>query len=272
MNIQTQSAIDELKRKINQAESIISSSKKTLEKLEKEATRPDYTQIEGIVGSYNGSQMVAEDGTAYDVPSNYAAKTKLVFGDVLKLIDEDGKKLFKQIDRVDRTKVEGILTKKEGEWYLLTDRGSYKVSDTAAEFQGAQLNSEATAFIPKNNLEAPFAAIDQVEGFGLKTKPVKPEVKEKRVASGRQSSESKPAQAPVDKSTEKNVEKAAEEVKEKPKTRKKPVRKVSTSSAGKKSKPSPRKPKPKSRAPKKTDDSSDKKPSRPIDIEDDDLV
>ncbi len=175
MNPQAQNHLDELKKKLAQVESLLISARKSLEKLEHEYLRPDYTQVEGMVGVYDGKYMVAQDGTKIEVPSNYAAKTKLVFGDTLKQIEEDGKKLFKQIERVEREKVEGIMTKKEGEWYLLTDRGSYKVLDTAADFQGAELNSQATAFVPKNKLDSPFATIDIIEGFGRKAEPEKPQ-------------------------------------------------------------------------------------------------
>jgi hypothetical protein len=257
MNLQTQHIIDELRRKIFQAESNIISAKKTLEKLEREASRPDYTQIDGIVGVFDGFKMTAEDGTEYEVPSNYAAKTKLVFGDTLKLIEENGKKLFKQIERVERTKVEGILTKKEGEWYILTDRGSYKVSDTAAEFQGAALNSQATAYIPTNKPDAPFAAIDHVEGFGMNTKPEKPEEREEKAPKAKE-----PA-----KSTKK-VEKP-EETQEK--EEKKPAKKASTTKPrAKTAKPADKKPcKPRA---KKDDEVKEVKVPKKVDIEDDDLV
>ncbi len=174
MNAQSQFMIDELKSKVHQLETNLSSLKRVVEKLEKESGRPDYSQVDGVVGKYDGYKMVSDDGKSYEVPANYAAKTKLVYGDTLKLIEENDKKLFKQIDRVERTKIEGILTKKEGEWYLLTDRGSYKVSDTAAEFQSAQLNSQATALLPTNKMDAPFATLDVVEGFGMNTKASQP--------------------------------------------------------------------------------------------------
>ena len=130
--------------------------------MESEFLKPDYSQVEGESGKFNGFEIVTESGEKISVPQNYAAKSRLVFGDVLKKIEEDGKTIFKQIHKVDRVQVEGILTKKEGEWYLLTDRGSYKVLDTAAEFLKAELNSEALAFIPANDLETPFATLDKL--------------------------------------------------------------------------------------------------------------
>lgn len=156
---------NELLKMIRQVESLLSDIRKEVQQMSEENKSIDYTQLEGITGKYDGFSMICDDGTRYEVPQNYAAKTKIVYGDVLKLIEQDGKKLFKQVVKVDRIKVDGILTKKEGEWYLLTDRGSYRVSGIAADFQRAQLNSEATAFLPQDNLNAPFATLDKVEGF-----------------------------------------------------------------------------------------------------------
>lgn len=159
----------DLKSKIISLENEVTSLKEKLVSKNSTEKSIDYTQIDGIVGIFDGYRMHTEDGSKFDVPLNYAAKSKLVYGDILKMIDKDGKKMFKHIQKVDRTKIDGILTKKEGEWYLLTDRGSYKVSDVAAEFQKAQLNSVATAFIPTEKLDAPFATIDEIEGFNQRS-------------------------------------------------------------------------------------------------------
>ena len=205
MHDQNQKQIDDLTRKLDRIEASLNSTRKELNRFINDHLRVDYTQVDGIVGTYDGYVMTTEAGEKYEVPANYAAKTKLVFGDILKLIEEDGKKLFKQIGRANREKVHGILTKKEGEWYLLTDRGSYKVSDVAAEYQGAALNSETTAFLPADNLDAPFATIDVVQGFGnaKKTKPGAEEApKAKKPAA-------KPDKAPV-KKAEKAEEPAVE--------------------------------------------------------------
>ncbi|MFC1621784.1 hypothetical protein ACFL13_00110 [Patescibacteria group bacterium] len=138
----------------------------------KGSTKPkiDYSDVDGVVGTFDGFNMVTAEGKEYEIPANYAAKSKLVYGDALKLVEEDGKKLFKHINKVKRKKTDGILTKKEGDWYALTDSGSYRVSDTAADFQKAQLNSQATVLLPEENLGAPFATLDEVEGFSQSRK------------------------------------------------------------------------------------------------------
>ena len=155
--------LESLDKRIEEAESNVNAAKNILKKIYEDYLRVDYTQVDGELGKFNGFEMVTEDGKKFEVNENYAAKSKLVYGDILKLINEDGRNIFKQIDKVEKERVEGIMTKKEGEWYLLTDRGSYKVSDAAAEFHKAELNSQAVAYLPADNLDAPFATLDTVE-------------------------------------------------------------------------------------------------------------
>jgi len=106
--------------------------------------------------------MTADDGQRFEVPANYAAKSRLVYGDRLKKIEENGATLFKQIVKVPRKKIQGILNKKEGMWYIITDAGSYKIADVAAEFNHAELHDEAEALIPETDANAPFAALDKI--------------------------------------------------------------------------------------------------------------
>ncbi len=297
MDENAKNQIQELTGRLEQIESTLNSARKILKRLETEYLKIDYTQIEGIVGKYDGKQLITEAGETYEVPSNYAAKSKLVYGDILKLIEEDGKKLFKQIERVRKERVEGILTKKDGEWFLLTDRGSYKVSEAAAKFQNAQLNSQATAYLPADNMDAPFAALDVVEGASvIGTKPTvesAPEKREKRVEEKierKVERQAKPTKAPVKKKEEdlKGFESKEINLKKEPKkkivTERKPAseRSASERSASERpartSKPRPvRTSKPaarsRPRAPaKKPDESREEAPKSRAAIEDDDLV
>src|SRR3990167_9816950 len=51
-----------------------------------------------IEGVFDGQNMVGSDGKTYPVPANYASKSKLVQGDILKLtIADDGAFMYKQI-------------------------------------------------------------------------------------------------------------------------------------------------------------------------------
>ena len=69
---------------------------------------PEGKVIEGI---FDGQIMIGPDGKNYPVPANYASKSKLVEGDIMKLtITDDGKFLYKQIGPVERRNVIGTLT------------------------------------------------------------------------------------------------------------------------------------------------------------------
>ncbi|MDZ4221425.1 MAG: hypothetical protein U1C18_00965, partial [Patescibacteria group bacterium] len=85
--------------------------------------RPQASQEEGEVveGVFDGVQMVGRDGKSYSVPPNYASKSKLCEGDILKLtILNDGSFLYKQIGPVERKRVRGTLMQDE-------DTGEYTV-------------------------------------------------------------------------------------------------------------------------------------------------
>jgi len=133
-----------------------------IELLESEDRRAHYQSIPGTEGVFDGQNLIAQDGRKTEVPSNYAAKSKLVYGDILKVFTDSGRQIFKQIDRVERKTVEGVLTKKEGKWYLLTDIGTYKISDASAEYHKAELNNRASALIPAQNPKVPFASLERV--------------------------------------------------------------------------------------------------------------
>src|SRR3989338_7742790 len=79
-----------------------------------------------IEGVFNGEKMVGPDGLEYNMPANYASKSKLVEGDILKLtISQDGSFIYKQIGPIERKQLVTTLAKDEmsGEWYAV-DRKS----------------------------------------------------------------------------------------------------------------------------------------------------
>lgn len=163
-----------------------------IEKMEQEERKEYYKNIPGMEGTFDGEYLISDDGKKKKVPVNYAAKSRLVFGDRMKVFEDGARDLFKQIDRVERKKIEGILTKKGGKWHILSDTGSYKISDTAAEFSDAQLNDEAEAYIPADNLKAPFATLERViKKSSPADLPTQAEVKVGKLVSGKEKEEPK---------------------------------------------------------------------------------
>src|SRR3989339_1533190 len=159
----SEKGLDDLRRIVALTHSNLEKISRILDNIDKEKRKEMYKGMPGVSGYFDGFYLIGEDGSKYEVPANYAAKSRIVFGDTLKMIEEDGKKLFKQIDKVPMKILEGILSKKEGKWYLLSDGGTYKVSDIAAEFHKAELNDKAVAYVPENALNATYAALDYLE-------------------------------------------------------------------------------------------------------------
>lgn len=161
-------------KKLEQVELLIQATYRNLEKMRKllvvldeESKREGYRMLPGVEGTFDGVHLVAADGTKHEVPANYAAKSRLVFGDRLKMLEEGGKKVFKQIEKVERKRVSGVIAKKEGKWFILSDSGSYKLSDIAAEYNNVALHDKAEVLIPASNMSAPYAALDKVLKEGV---------------------------------------------------------------------------------------------------------
>jgi len=119
----------------------------------------NFEEIPGVLGTFDGEFMITPAGEKFEVSKNYAAKSHIMYGDELKMIQENGKPFFKNISKKKIRRIKGVLAKKEGQWNILADCGSYLISDTAAEFNGAQPHLEAEAFIPDDNPNVPFAAL-----------------------------------------------------------------------------------------------------------------
>src|SRR3989337_3583755 len=117
--------IKRLRSLINEAETSLAAAKELLVSLVGEDSVltdkvKDKSLGKVIEGVFDGQNMVGPDGKVYPVPANYASKSKLVEGDVLKLtIAEDGSFIYKQIGPVERKKMLGVLT--------MDDKGDFKV-------------------------------------------------------------------------------------------------------------------------------------------------
>ncbi len=133
--------------------------------------KPSTKDLPGITGTFDGENMCSQDGKKYPVNPNYASKSVLVYGDTLKRVEEDGRERFKQIARVKRQKVEGILAKKAGKWTAVTADGSYKISPVAVEFYRGEEGEEVVVVIPVEDRNAPFAALESIKKEEVEEKP-----------------------------------------------------------------------------------------------------
>ncbi len=155
---------------VSQANQILSSLVKAelAPREAKESEGDQYKDVPGIEGTFDGVFMTTADGQKIEVPVNYSAKSRLVYGDTLKMIKvkeggQEEKTLFKQVVKVPRKRIEGVLSKKDGKWHLLTESNSYRILDRAAEFNGALQNDIAFGLIPEGNMIVPFASLDFIK-------------------------------------------------------------------------------------------------------------
>jgi hypothetical protein len=113
-----------------------------------------------IEGVFDGQYMVDKDGKKYPVPANYASKSKLVAGDVLKLtIMEDGSFIYKQIGPVPRKKVIGTLLQEGDDYKVVAGGKSYRVLLASVTYFKASPGDELTIMIPETE-ESEWAAIE----------------------------------------------------------------------------------------------------------------
>lgn len=161
MSKKTQNDIQRINQALSAAISSINLAKSLLKDIDGTSSRIDTREIDGIVGVFDGKDLVTESGERLEVPINYASKSKIVFGDTLKMVEDDGKKLFKQIERVKRLTKTGIISKQGGEMVVVTGDGTYKILQVAVEFYKLTESGQVQVLVPENNIHAPFATIDK---------------------------------------------------------------------------------------------------------------
>lgn len=115
-----------------------------------------------IEGAFDGQNMMGPDGRVYSVPANYASKSKLIPGDILKLtITEDGTFLYKQIGPVERKKIVGTLTYDEGQYRVIASAKSYKVLLASVTYFKGEIGDKITIIVPESG-DSDWAAIENV--------------------------------------------------------------------------------------------------------------
>lgn len=116
-----------------------------------------------IEGVFDGQTMHDSEGKSYPVPANYASKSKLVEGDILKLtIADDGSFIYKQIGPVARKQVVGVLTQHDGAYYVEAGTKEYRVLLASVTFFKAHIGDQLSVIIPEDNRDAEWAAVEAI--------------------------------------------------------------------------------------------------------------
>lgn len=127
------------------------------------------TVVEGV---FDGQNMVGPDGKVYTVPANYASKSKLVEGDIMKLtIKKDGSFMYKQIGPVERVRHQATLVRDpENNTYRAVVRGghSYRLLTASVTYYKGDANDHVIILIP-SEMESTWAAVENVIKQGQMT-------------------------------------------------------------------------------------------------------
>lgn len=153
-----QQMIENAERNIVAAKQIMRELNSDTHRIQKES---EASQI--VEGTFDGEKMVSMEGKVYPVPANYASKSKLVEGDILKLtITEDGSFVYKKISSVDTRKVIGTVMKDGKDKYYVNAEGRrYNVLLASLTYFKAKSGDEVILVVPKEKVSA-WAAVESI--------------------------------------------------------------------------------------------------------------
>lgn len=116
-----------------------------------------------IEGVFDGEKMIGPDGKEYSVPANYASKSKLVEGDIMKLtITASGTFIYKQIGPIERARIIGQLEKTDdGLHYVAADGKKWRVLTASVTYFKGEPGDETVIVIPKTG-ESKWAAVENI--------------------------------------------------------------------------------------------------------------
>jgi hypothetical protein len=114
-----------------------------------------------IEGVFDGQKMAGPDGKEYPVPANYASKSKLVEGDILKLtITDDGGFVYKQIGPIERKQIIGTLVQHDGAYYVEANGHEYRILLASVTYFHINIGDQVTIIVPVDKPDAVWAAVE----------------------------------------------------------------------------------------------------------------
>lgn len=151
-----------LNQALNAAASSLNLAKQLLSEIQHQRGGP--SEMPGLVGKYDGMFMITEAGKKYPVPDNYSAKTKLVYGDKLKMIEGPEGRRFKLLEEVPREEQEAQLAVKDGHFEALGKESSYRLIQGAVRYWGGEEGDKIKIILPKGQRNVPFAGLVEIAG------------------------------------------------------------------------------------------------------------
>lgn len=117
-----------------------------------------------VEGVFDGQHMTGSDGKQYHVPPNYASKSKLVEGDMLKLtITPQGSFIFKQIGPTERNRVVGELAQdaETKQWMVVAGGKHWNILTASVTFFHGDAGDESVILVPQSG-PSRWAAVENI--------------------------------------------------------------------------------------------------------------
>ena len=162
--------IQTLREMIYSAEKTLQGAKAMLLQLEgkkkvgrKKKVAKDGEEGRIIEGTFDGQIMIGMDGKQYPVPANYASKSKLVEGDLLKLtITPDGSFIYKQIGPAERKRLIGVVNQDEdGNYFIVSEGKAYRVLLASITYFKVEPGDEVTLVVPRD-IDSDWGSIENL--------------------------------------------------------------------------------------------------------------
>ncbi|MCX6811046.1 MAG: hypothetical protein NTY30_04955 [Candidatus Berkelbacteria bacterium] len=165
-NLPSEEDLVSIKQLLDSAENQIRKAKSLIFKteIEEKAKEVAETSLSDNIteGIFDGENFVSPDGSVYPIPANYASKSKLVTGDVLKLtILPDGSFVYKQINPVERKKIVGELEEFGEGWRINVGGQLYNVLTASVTYFKAKVGDKIVGLIPEDG-KSEWAAIENI--------------------------------------------------------------------------------------------------------------
>jgi hypothetical protein len=115
-----------------------------------------------VEGVFNGESMSGSDKNIYPVPANYASKSKLVEGDVLKLtITNEGRLIYKQISLIDRKTLVGKAVVDDDKIKILAQGKLYLILFASVSFFKINVGDQVSILLPQDR-DATWGTVEAV--------------------------------------------------------------------------------------------------------------
>lgn len=116
-----------------------------------------------IEGTFDGQIMIGTDGKQYPVPANYASKSKIVEGDMLKLtITPEGSFIYKQIGPVERKRLIGVVNQDaDGNFFITAEGKPFRVLLASITYFKVEPGDEVTLVVPRD-IDSDWGSIENV--------------------------------------------------------------------------------------------------------------